>query len=174
MSVEVRGGYCRKIAQTSKVSTAMKQKYDLNRDFVRTLQPTGEPQEFTDRTIAGFSVRVTPAGAISYALRYRKPDGSFARKKIGNYPELSPADAREIVKRELQTTDRKGDSAAVAAERRERREREAKRSTSLPTVRQFLNDPYEDWLKANAKAVLNLPKLSAIISAGFWTSRLMR
>lgn len=137
----------------------MKQKHDLNRDFVRALQPTGAPQEFTDRTLAGFSIRVTPAGAISYALRYRKPDGSFARKKIGNYPELSPADAREIVKRELQTTDRKGDSAAVVAERRERREREAKRSTSLPTVRQFLNDHYEDWLKAHRKGGAELAKL---------------
>lgn len=109
----------------------MKQKYDLNRDFLRTLRPTGAQQEYADRAIAGFTVRVTPAGAISYALRYRKPDGTFARKKIGNYPELSPADAREVVKRELQTTDRKGDSVAMAAERREQRDREIKRAGQL-------------------------------------------
>ncbi|WP_395066077.1 hypothetical protein [Paraburkholderia silvatlantica] len=42
-------------------------------------KPTGQQQDFADRTITGFTLRANPKGAISYALRYRKPDGSFGR-----------------------------------------------------------------------------------------------
>jgi integrase len=137
----------------------MKTRYELNRDFVRSLKPNGKQQEFVDRTIAGFSIRMTPIGGISYTLRYRRPDGSFARKKIGNWPELSPADARRIVERELQMTERKGDSAAVVAERRARRDAAAKRNATLPTVREFLTNHYEDWLLTHRKGGAALAKL---------------
>lgn len=138
-------------------------KANIDRDMMRAIKPTGKHQEFSDNILTGFAVRVTPAGSIQYTLRYRKPTGDFGRKKIGTYPALQPAAARELARKELEQTDRKGDTLAVMAERRKKRDDSA-RIAGMPSLKHFIDNDYADWLEVNRKTG---PAIAALIRASF-------
>ncbi|QGS30221.1 integrase arm-type DNA-binding domain-containing protein [Cupriavidus metallidurans] len=144
---------------------------DIDRDFLRGLSATGAHQEYADSTLSGFGVRVTPAGAIQYTLRYRKPDGKFGRTKIGTYPAMTATQARKAAKDQLELTDRKGDALSVLAERRKKRD-DAHRIAGVPTLRTFLDGDYTDWLITNRKTGADLADLIRMAFAGLLDKRL--
>jgi len=79
---------------------------------------TGEVQEtFMDSNLTGFGVRVTQRGVRTFFVRYRT-GGKRRRYKIGRYPALSLADARDMARDLLGRVARGEDPAE---ERRQRR-----------------------------------------------------
>ncbi|CAG4903079.1 site-specific integrase [Paraburkholderia saeva] len=128
---------------------------EINRDFMRALAPSGTFQEYADSALTGFTVRVTPAGAIQYNLRYRKPDGSFGRKRIGRWPEMSAAQARDAVRLELEQTPQKQDTPAVVEEKKRRRVESVRRAHGCPSLRTFLDADYVGYLEANDISTAN-------------------
>jgi len=59
---------------------------------LKAIKPRPDIYEISDRL--GLSVRVNPAGRISFQFRYRF-NGKATRMKLGTYPEMTLADARE-------------------------------------------------------------------------------
>jgi integrase len=129
---------------------ASRQRFRLDRAFMRALTATGRFQEYPDEAFTGLAVRLTPTGSISYTLRYQKPDGTQARKTIARWPETSPADAREIAKRELSVTPTKADAITQQVQKKAAREA-AQRVAGVMSLGVFLTTRYEDHLKAHGK-----------------------
>ena len=62
---------------------------------VRAVKPDPERQiDYPVDGSRGLALRVTPAGAKTWTLRYRTAEGEQRRQTIGPYPEISFADAR--------------------------------------------------------------------------------
>ena len=129
----------------------MGQRFKIDRDFLRSIIPTGRYQEFVDADVRAFVVKVTPAGRISYTIRWTKPDGSRGRRVLGYWPDLNPGEARELAKKSLRDVDKTGDTTADVLERR-RRKVEAEKIVGTPTLAKFIDDRYADWLAANTKS----------------------
>lgn len=136
---------------------------DITRDFMRTLAPSGKFQEYSDVTITGFGVRITPAGSIQYTLRFRKPDGTFGRKRIGVYPAMSAAAARDAAKREIEQTPQIQDTPAVVEEKKRRHIESVRRAHGVPTLRAFLDGDYVSYLEANGISTAN----AALVRSSF-------
>lgn len=128
----------------------MGQRFKIDRDFLRALRPSGKYQEYVDADLGGFVVKVTPAGGVSYTIRWKKPDGKQGRRVIGYWPNLNPKEARELARKSLLDVDKKGDTVAEVLERR-RRKVEAEKIVGTPTLSDFIKDRYTDWLAANTK-----------------------
>ena len=63
---------------------------------IRNLKPSAVRQEIADRFLPGFYCIVQPSGAISFAVRLRRPGGRTAKMTLGSYPVLTLAKAREL------------------------------------------------------------------------------
>ncbi|QBQ96302.1 site-specific integrase [Paraburkholderia pallida] len=129
----------------------MGQRFKIDRDFLRAIKPTGKYQEYVDADLGGFVVKVTPAGSVSFTIRWTKPDGSQGRRVIGYWPNLTPKEARELAKKSLLDVEKKGDTVAEVLERR-RRKVEAEKIVGTPTLAKFIDDRYADWLTANTRS----------------------
>ncbi|MFL9936306.1 tyrosine-type recombinase/integrase [Paraburkholderia sp. RL18-103-BIB-C] len=127
----------------------------IDRDFMRSLAPSGTFQEYADAALRGLSVRITPAGTIQYSVRFRRPDGKFGRKRIGVYPAMSAAQAREAARRELEQTPQKQDTPAVVEEKKRRRVESVRRAHGCPTLLTFLDTDYVPYLEANEISASN-------------------
>ena len=57
-------------------------------------KPQAEPFEVNDTELKGFCLRVMPTGGATYYYRYRLPNGTRGRVKIGSAAALTPAEAR--------------------------------------------------------------------------------
>lgn len=129
----------------------MGQKFKIDREFLRSIVATDKYQEFGDAELRGFAVKVTPSGAVSYTVRWTKPDGKQARRVVGYWPNMNPGEARELAKKGMRDVDKKGDSTAEILERR-RRKTEAQHIVGTPTLAAFVTDRYADWLAANTRS----------------------
>lgn len=69
-------------------------------------EPNGRERFLRDDEIRGFALRVTAAGAESWTVQYRNAAGRSRRLTLGRLGSLTPAQARDLARREL---------AAVAA-----------------------------------------------------------
>ncbi|MGF6538924.1 tyrosine-type recombinase/integrase [Paraburkholderia youngii] len=136
---------------------------EITRDFVRALVPTGKFQDYSDAALKGFGVRVTPAGSIQFTVRFRRPDGTFGRKRIGSYPEMNPGAARDAAKAELEQTPTISDTAATIEEKKRRRVESVRRAHGCPTLAAFLNGDYVAYLEANGISTAN----AAVIRSSF-------
>ncbi len=60
---------------------------------LNSLSPQSKPYFIKDSNVKGFAVKVNPSGSIKYIaeVKYR---GRSKRKTIGEYPLISPSDAR--------------------------------------------------------------------------------
>ncbi|MEX3839858.1 tyrosine-type recombinase/integrase [Paraburkholderia sp. BR10882] len=143
--------------------TQTRKRYAITRDFVRDLIPTGEPQEYADDILTGFSVRVTARGKRSYCMRYKAPDGTFPRKTIGSYPAMSPSDAREAARKLLDTSPQKNDTPATIIEKKQRAADTIRRAHGVPTLRAFLDTDYTAYLEANSISTAN----AALVKSSF-------
>jgi integrase len=71
-----------------------------------------------DSDVAGFGIRVTAAGARSFAFNYRTRSGRERRHTIGGYPDWRTTGAREEARRLRRLVDEGGDPLAdIEAER---------------------------------------------------------
>src|SRR5262245_29696074 len=66
----------------------------LNASTIAKLAPRDATYITYDSTARGFGVRVTPAGAKSYVLTYRRQDGQQRRMTIGRVDQMQVVDAR--------------------------------------------------------------------------------
>lgn len=81
--------------------------------------PTGARRvEYMDAGVAGFGVRVEPTGRRTFMLRYRNVNGAPRRLRLGTYPAVTLADARDRARLILADVQRGLDPAAAARERR--------------------------------------------------------
>ncbi|WP_341313901.1 site-specific integrase [Paraburkholderia sp. IMGN_8] len=129
----------------------MGQKFKIDREFLRSLKANGKYQDFADSDPRGFGVKVTPAGKISFTIRWTKPDGKQGRRVLGYWDEMNPAAARELARKALRDVDKKSDTTAEILERR-RRKAEAQQIVGTPTLETFIADRYGDWLAANTRS----------------------
>lgn len=77
----------------------MANKVKLTKRSVDAVKPTGKRFVVWDNAIAGFGVRVTPAGHKTYIFKYRVGGGRAGRVRwgvIGQHGPLTPDQAREI------------------------------------------------------------------------------
>ena len=126
-------------------------RYALTDEFMRALKATGQPQEYADTDLRGFTVRVTPAGRITYSYRWRRANGRPARITVGCYNEgLKPKDARAKARRESALLDHKGDTLLTTIERRQRIE-QVQSLAGVPTLAAFLVDHYGPYLELYSK-----------------------
>jgi integrase len=127
-----------------------RERFKLDRQFMRSLTATGKLHEYPDEAMPALEVRVTPKGSASYSLRYQKPDGSQGRKTIAKWPATTPAEARDIARRELSVTPVKTDALAEQVRKKSARAT-AQRIAGTITLERFLIERYEDHLKAHGK-----------------------
>lgn len=72
-------------------------KLELQDRFVKSVKPDSERQvDHFDTVVKGLALTVSPGGTKTWSLLYTKPTtGKRARMKIGRYPEITLAKARE-------------------------------------------------------------------------------
>ena len=114
-------------------------KVKLTKAWLAKVKPNGKLHFIWDEDQPGFGVQVTPAGKLSYVIRYRF-DGAEKRKVIGKVaPSLTPEAARGKAKEELSRVALGTDVAKVAANLR----------AEAP-----LREAIEEWLTAHGSAML--------------------
>jgi len=106
-----------------------------------------------DSEISGFHIRISPKGKISYYLFYRI-NGKQVNYKLGNHPDLSPIQARDLAKAKLGEVANGVDVQDVKKE--DRRQTEIAKHSKYET---FLDDQYLPWLVTrNAKTAQRIIK----------------
>lgn len=109
--------------------------------YVKSLKPTGVQFQISDST--GLMLRVSQNGKKTWCYRYRFEDG-YRRLKLGNYPKISLADARE--------------KHAKAIERRDLGSNPASQKIkNTGTVRQLADEFYSRYL-INERSRPDIPK----------------
>jgi integrase len=105
-----------------------------------------DERRVNDSELSGFHIRISPKGKISYYLFYRF-NGKQVNFKLGNYPDLSPTQARDLAKAKLGEVANGVDVQYV--------KKEAKRQTEIAKhskYETFLDNQYLPWLVTrNAK-----------------------
>jgi integrase len=100
-------------------------KVELKDRFCASVKPGADKVEYFDTVTTGLAFMVTPAGAKTFYLAYTSPtDGKRARMKLGRYPELTLAKARQKAK------DARGEIGDRIDPLREQRALEASQSVS--------------------------------------------
>ncbi len=75
------------------------QKREMTDAWLRTLRPPERGRvEIRDTREVGLLLRLTPAGATTWALRVLTRDGRHTRIRLGGYPALSLAEARRAAR----------------------------------------------------------------------------
>jgi integrase len=94
-----------------------------------------------DSEISGFHLRISPKGKITYYLFYRI-SGKQVNFKLGNYPDLSPTQARDLAKAKLGEVANGVDVQNVKKEAKRKTEKD--KHSKLET---FLDNQYLPWLE---------------------------
>lgn len=104
----------------------------------RLRPPTSGQEEYFDRTLPGFGLRVSYAGAKSFFVMTRvQGSAKLIRVTLGRHPALTLTDAREKARETIHLAERGLDPRSVKHEEAVRRE-EARRSTFDGRVAEFL------------------------------------
>ncbi|MQA55642.1 site-specific integrase [Pseudomonas piscis] len=114
----------------------MKEK--LTAKLLTSLQVTGSEYEVHDTTVTGLFVRVTAAGAKSYAVSWARG----RKKTLGRVGILTLDQARTEATQYLAEARALGEPLAVTQKRR---------GTALPSLREFIEDTYMPWFKTHHK-----------------------
>jgi len=116
----------------------------------------GKETTFLDSKLHGFGLRVLPNGAMTFTRRYLKPGLSKTGKPlqgrvtVGDYPTMTPEQARQKILDEFQQVATKRDSFTIQQEKRAKRETEAIAASTM-TIGRFTDEVFETWECANAK-----------------------
>lgn len=63
---------------------------------MRRIKPKGKPFEVTDGATNGLQLRVNPTGRKTWYYRYARPDGRRERLRLGGFPAVPLATARQL------------------------------------------------------------------------------
>ncbi|MCF7977764.1 MAG: site-specific integrase [Chromatiaceae bacterium] len=97
-----------------------------------------KPFEVRDRDLKGFILRVQPSGHLSYIVQLSRT----RRITLGNAAILTPAQGRTKAKVALgAVADGRDPKAALAIDE----------GSTIPTLKDFIENTYSDWIKANRK-----------------------
>lgn len=107
---------------------------------VQTLTPAATPYDVRDSDMAGFVLRVTPTGSMTYFCDYRRPDGRRTRVKLGDASVLTPSQARDEARKVLGERAQGLDPAST---------RKAARQETLGA---FFEQRYRPWVEAHRKS----------------------
>ncbi|KIF80900.1 site-specific integrase [Noviherbaspirillum autotrophicum] len=122
-------------------------KAKIDRELLRSVKPGAKVFDIADTELKGFTVRITPAGAITYAIRYTGKDGKQVRYSLGkNFPTTTVSDAREEA-RILLGKIAGGDNPAE--------EKKAKTKGKL-TLFSFIDGEYGDHLRAHNRTAASI------------------
>jgi integrase len=111
-------------------------KVKLTDRYLKSLKPRRKRYEIRDSLQPGLSVRVTPNGVVSFALRGRFPGGRhFTRKALGPYPTLTLTEARENARKWLRLIAEGKDPKVEAKAEAERVRAEAERARAAELKR---------------------------------------
>ena len=113
---------------------------------VKALKPGDKPYEVRDTEIRGFLLRVQPSGSMTYYMEYRPAAGKKQRFRIGGYPGLAPASARQIAG-DLYADVAKGTDLQQARKDARAAEEQAK----YETLGGFITHRYSAWALAHQK-----------------------
>lgn len=130
----------------------MVRRFAITRDFLRGLTATGAYQEFNSDRLQGFAVKVTPAGSVTFTVRFIKPDGKHGRRTIGRWPEMDPGRAFDLAKKQLANVDKAGETHAERLDRRRRLATEEKELGTATTFEAFVEGRYAEHARANYKS----------------------
>lgn len=129
----------------------------LTDNLLKSLKPIGTAYRRMDEGKAGFGVKVSPKGQVSFIFRYKTPQGRDVPMVLGYYPETSLKDARQLWAKWRAVYDSGRDPQIVleeelAAEETQRRilEAQRKREAMNGNIRQLI-EVYIADLKANKK-----------------------
>lgn len=114
----------------------MKEK--LTAKLLASLQITGTEYEVHDTTVGGLFVRVTAAGAKSYVVSWARG----RKKALGRVGILTLEQARAEATQYLAEARTLGEPLAVT---------QGRRGTTLPSLREFIDDTYMPWFKTHHK-----------------------
>lgn len=127
----------------------------ISNNSINNLQP--EDKRLNDTELSGFHARISPKGRITYFLYYRH-NGKQQNVKLGNHPEITPAQARDAAK---------AASASVVQgvdphEHKKELKAHEKRS-KLTTLEAFLDLQFAPWYcvqypKSGEREIKNLKK----------------
>ena len=93
---------------------------NLTDDSVKKASPRdGKLTECRDAKVLGLALRVTPAGAKSWTIRYRLEDGSQRRLSLGTYPAVTLSKARDKALAALTSVAAGNDPASEKKKKRE-------------------------------------------------------
>lgn len=115
-------------------------KAKIGNRLVASLMPQPVPYQVHDTELHGFLLRVQPSGVMTYYLEYRHPlTRRKDRIKIERHGKITPTQARDRA-REIAADIVKGIDPKAA-----------RLSASVMTLRDFLDQVYEPWAKAELK-----------------------
>jgi len=97
----------------------------LTQDLIKRLGATGKKQRIPDHEVKGLSLRIAPAGKMSWAIRYRDLARQSKEMKVGDVPAMTLKQARAAAMDKLANVHNGGDPLrerreAVALAKRER------------------------------------------------------
>lgn len=115
----------------------------LSNSTVSALRPEAARYEVTDSEIPGLKLRVSPSGAMTYALIYRNLEGKKVRYTIGRHGAITPAQARKLALAKL--------AQVRLGEDPQEEKRQRRRQAAIPTLGDFIEKQYLPWFKSHYK-----------------------
>lgn len=113
-------------------------KAKIGKELLVKIKPKDKPYEIYDTELKGFTLRVQPAGGLTYLVRYRW-DGKQTRIVVGKHPINTPAQAREEARRVLAGLLH---NISPVAE---------KPNKKVYTLESFICEEYEPWVELDQK-----------------------
>ena len=113
----------------------------LTDPVVRSLTSAAPQTDYWDQLQQGLGMRVGRAGGRTWVVRYRTPTGTRRRLKLGRYPSMSLAQARQAAKQVLADVLLGGDP-----------QRERARRCRAKTVRDMAGDYLERYARRNKRS----------------------
>lgn len=115
-----------------------KMKEKLTSRVVSKILPQDAILEISDTEMQNFFIRVYPSGAKIYYVRYRLPDSSKRKYKVGSADILTPQEAREKAKILLGEVALGQDPKAHLYKK-----------NATPTLGQFIDEHYKSWCESH-------------------------
>jgi integrase len=133
--------------------------------FLKQLKPTGEMYEAHDLELKGLRIRVMPSGVKSFAILYRNAEGRQIRYTVGQWGRITLKQARELAKEAL--------GAVASGDDPQETKRQMRKAVVMPTMQQFLDGDYGNWVTANRKdGKATMARLKACFKADLITKKL--
>jgi len=116
----------------------------FSNSIVSALRPEAARYEVTDSEIPGLKLRVSPSGAMTYALIYRNLEGKKVRYTIGRHGAITPTQARKLALAKL--------AQVRLGEDPQEEKRQRRRQAAIPTLGDFIEKQYLPWFQSHYKA----------------------